>query len=147
MSSQSALPLVYKQPENSLQAKFSLPFAVAVALAERAAGLEQYTDLKVKDPRVADLMERTDLVAAKTTRNGPAVVRIILKDGTSYHGKTAKAQNNDALSRSKIEEKFRQCAANKLTPRMIRGVLSYLWSIEELKSVGDITRLLRAAWV
>jgi 2-methylcitrate dehydratase PrpD len=147
MSSQSALPLVYKQPENSLQAKFSLPFAVAVALAERAAGLEQYTDRKVKDPRVADLMERTDLVAAKTTRNGPAVVRIILKDGTSYHGKTAKAQNNDALSRSKIEEKFRQCAANKLTPRMIRGVLSYLWSIEELKSVGDITRLLRAAWV
>ena len=147
MSSQSALPLVYKQPENSLQAKFSLPFAVAVALAERAAGLEQYTDRKVKDPRVADLMERTDLVAAKTTRNGPAVVRIILKDGTSYHGKTTKAQNNDALSRSKIEEKFRQCAANKLTPRMIRSLLSYLWSLEELKSVGSITRLLRASWV
>ena len=29
MASRSALPLVYKQPENSLQAKFSLPFAVA----------------------------------------------------------------------------------------------------------------------
>ena len=71
----------------------------------------------MKDPRVADLMERTDLVAAKTTGNGPAVVRITLKDGTSYHGKTAKAQNSDALSRSKIEEKFRQCTANRLTPK------------------------------
>lgn len=147
MSSQSALPLVYKRPENSLQAKFSLPFAVAVALVDRAAGLEQYTDRKVKDPRVATLMEKTDLVAAKTTRNGPAMVRIILKGGTSYHGKTAKGQSSDALSRSKIEEKFRQCAANKLTPRMIRGLISYLWSLEELKSVGGITRLLRAAWV
>ena len=75
------------------------------------------------------------------------MVRIILKDGTSYHGKTAKAQNSDALSRSKVEEKFRQSAANKLTPRMITGLLSYLWSIEELKSVGGITRLLRASWV
>ena len=147
MSSRSALPLVYKRPENSLQAKFSLPFAVAVALADRAAGLDQYTDRKVKDPRVADLMERTDLVAAKTTRNGPAVVRIILKDGTSYHGKTAKAQSSDAVSRSKIEEKFRQCTANRLTPRMIRSLLSDLWSIEELKSVRGITRLLRADWV
>jgi 2-methylcitrate dehydratase PrpD len=147
MASRSALPLVYKRPENSLQAKFSLPFAVAVALADRAAGLEQYTDRKVKDPRVAALMEKTDLVAAKTTRNGPAMVRIILKGGTIFHGKTAKAQSSDALSRSKIEEKFRQCTANKLTPRMIRGLLSYLWSIEELKSVGGITRLLRAAWV
>jgi 2-methylcitrate dehydratase PrpD len=147
MSSQSALPLVYKQPENSLQAKFSLPFAVAVALADRAAGLEQYTERKVKDPRVAALMEKTDLVAAKTTRNGPAMVRIILKGGTIFHGKAAKAQSSDVLSRPKIEEKFRQCAAIKLTPRMIRGLLSYLWSIEELKSVGGITRLLRAAWV
>ena len=147
MSSRSALPLVYKRPENSLQAKFSLPFAIAVALADRAAGLEQYTNQKVKDPRVADLMERTDLVAAKTTRNGPAVVRMILKDGTSYHGKTAKARSSDAVSRSKIEEKFRQCAANKLTPRMIRSLLTGLWSIEELKSVRGITRLLRADWV
>ena len=147
MPSQSALPLVYKQPENSLQAKFSLPFAVAVALADRAAGLEQYTDRKVKDPRVADLMGRTDLIVSKYTKTGPAVVRIILKDGTSYHGKTAKAHSSDAVSRSKIEEKFRQCAANKLTPRMIEGLFSYLWSIEELKSVGGITRLLRAVRV
>jgi 2-methylcitrate dehydratase PrpD len=147
LPSQYALPLVYKRPENSLQAKFSLPFAVAVALADRAAALEQYTDRKVKDPRVADLMERTHLMLVKYARNGPAMVRIILKDGTSYHGKTAKAQNSDALSRSKVEEKFRQSAANKLTPRMITGLLSYLWSIEELKSVGGITRLLRASWV
>ncbi len=147
MSSQSALPLVYKRPANSLQAKFSLPFAVAVALVDRAAGLDQYTDRKVKDPSVAALMEKTDLVAAKTTRNEPAMVRIILKGGKIFHGKTAKAQSSDALSRFKIEEKFRQCAANKLTPRMIRGLLSYLWSLEELKSVGGITRLLRAAWV
>src|SRR5207344_1692179 len=79
MSSQSVLPLVYKRPENSLQAKFSLPFAVAVALVDRAAGLDQYTDRKVKDPRVTALMEKTDLVAAKTTKNRPAMVRIILK--------------------------------------------------------------------
>ena len=73
-----------------MQAKFSLPFAVAIALADRAAGLEQYTDRKVKDPRVADLMERTHLMLVKYARNGSAVVRITLKDGTSIMAKQPK---------------------------------------------------------
>jgi 2-methylcitrate dehydratase PrpD len=147
MPPQSVLPLVYKRPKNSLQAKFSLPFAVAVALADRAAGLAQYTDLKVKDPRVADLMQRTDLLVSKHNATRPAGIRIILKDGRSYCGKTVKKHSASAVSRSKIEKKFRHCAGNKLTPRMIRRLLDYLWSIEAQKSVSDLTRLLRTTRV
>jgi 2-methylcitrate dehydratase PrpD len=145
MPAQAALPLVYKRPKNSLQAKFSLPFAVAIALADRAAGLEQYTDLKVKDLRVVDLFQKTDLVVSKRNANGAASIRIILKNGVSYYGKATKTRDAGAVSRSKIEEKFHQCAGKKLTPRMIQQLLDHLWSLEAQTFVSDVTRLLRTA--
>jgi 2-methylcitrate dehydratase PrpD len=147
MPTQSALPLVYQRPKNGLQAKFSLPFAVAIALADRAAGLHQFTDHKVKDSRIAGLMKRTNLTVAKNNTSGPTAVRIIMKDGTTYYGTTAKMHSGSAVSRSEIEEKFRQCARNKLTPPAIRRLLRYLGSIEDLKSVIRITQLLRATCV
>ena len=71
----------------------------------------------------------------------------MLKDGTSYYDKTGKTHSGSAVSRSKIEEKFNQCAGNKLRPRMIQRLLDHLWSIEAQKSVNEVTRLLRTARV
>jgi 2-methylcitrate dehydratase PrpD len=145
LPARSALPLVYKRPKNSLQAKFSLPFAVAVALADRAAGLEQYTDLKVKDRRIAALMRRTDLVRSNRQAGESTKVRIGLKDKTSCHGTTSQTARPGVVSRSKVEEKLNQCARNKLSPRVIQRLLHHLWSIEAHKSVNDVIRLLRTA--
>jgi 2-methylcitrate dehydratase PrpD len=143
MSPESALPLVYNRPENGLQGKFSLPFTVAVAVRDRAAGIEQYTDQKVTDSRVADLMQRIDLIASKHSTSGRAAVDIVLKDGRNFHGTTAETHSNAAFSPSKIEEKFRQCAGDKLRPKIIQQLLGYLWAIEDLSSVSPIMRLLR----
>jgi 2-methylcitrate dehydratase PrpD len=145
MPARSTLPLVYQRPKNSLQAKFSLPFTVAIALADRAAGLEQYTDLKLKDRRIAALMERTDLVRSQGAAGKSTKVRILLKDKTSYHGTVTRSAGAGVISRSAVEEKFSQCAAHKLSPRGIQRLLRHLWSIEAQKSMSDVTRLLRTA--
>jgi 2-methylcitrate dehydratase PrpD len=145
MPARSTLPLVYKRPKNSLQAKFSLPFAVAIALADHAASLEQYTDLKVKDRRIAALMRRTDLVRSNREAGESTQVRIVLKDKTSYRGTATQTARAGVVSHSKIEEKFNQCARNKLSPRVIQRLLHHLWSIEARKSVSDVSRLLRTA--
>lgn len=145
MPARSALPLVYKRPKNSLQAKFSLPFAVAVAFADRAAGLEQYTDLKVKDRRIAALMQRTDLVRSKRGVGGSTKVRILLKDKTSYHGTATQTARAGVVSRSRVEEKLNQCARNKLSPRAIQRLLHHLLTIEAHKSLSGVIRLLRTA--
>jgi 2-methylcitrate dehydratase PrpD len=145
LPSRTSLPLVYDRPKNSLQAKFSLPFAVAVALAERAAGLAQYTDKKLKSPKIAELMRRTELIRAKNDINDTAAVRIILKDGASYSGKTAETCSGAAVTPVQIEEKFRQCARDTLTPRAIRLLLEHVRSIEKLKTLTGMTRLLRGS--
>ncbi len=52
-------PLTDKQhPANAYAAKFSVPYAIAVALVDGAAGLGQFTDERVRDPRVIALAER-----------------------------------------------------------------------------------------
>jgi 2-methylcitrate dehydratase PrpD len=52
-------PLAEKhRPANAYAAKFSVPYAVAIALVDGAAGLEQFTDERTRDPRVTALAKR-----------------------------------------------------------------------------------------
>lgn len=52
-------PLAGKQrPASAYGAKFSVPFAIAVALVDGSAGLRQFTDDRARDPRVTALAGR-----------------------------------------------------------------------------------------
>ena len=55
-------PLAEKRtPTTSYSAKFSGPFAVALGLIEQAAGLEQFTEAKVRDPDLLALAAKVAL--------------------------------------------------------------------------------------
>jgi 2-methylcitrate dehydratase PrpD len=52
-------PLAQKhRPANAYAAKFSVPFAIAVALVDGAAGLSQFTDARTRDERVLAMARR-----------------------------------------------------------------------------------------
>jgi len=44
--------LIYPMPKTALEAKFSIPFCMAIGVLERKAGIAQFKDRKVRDPRV-----------------------------------------------------------------------------------------------
>ena len=49
-------PLVEKQrPTTRYSAKFSVPYCIAAALVDTAAGIEQFSDVRIADPRILDL--------------------------------------------------------------------------------------------
>jgi 2-methylcitrate dehydratase PrpD len=52
------LPLIHPSPANGLQAKFSLHYAVAVTLLDRAPGFDSFTDAAVRRPAAAALMSK-----------------------------------------------------------------------------------------
>jgi 2-methylcitrate dehydratase PrpD len=52
------LPLIHPSPMNGLQAKFSLHYAVAVTLLDRAPGFDSFTDAAVRRPAAAALMSK-----------------------------------------------------------------------------------------
>ena len=146
----AALPLVYDNPKDALEAKFSLHFAVAVAIVEGAAGLKQFTDERLRDPIVQTLMKRIELVRRPRARNkrGGGIdteIEILLKSGAKCRGRAVIARGHPNLpaSRAEIEEKFRQCADGVLSTRAVTGFLNNFSALERALSITAWLRPLR----
>jgi 2-methylcitrate dehydratase PrpD len=79
-------PLHKKQnPPNAYAAKFSIPYAIAVAMVRGDAGLNDYQDAVVQDPRILDI---TNKIHYTVDPNNPypnqftGHIRVTLKDGS-----------------------------------------------------------------
>ena len=106
-------PIADKQhPASSYGAKFSVPFAIAVALVDGAAGLEQFTDAKVRDPDVIALAARIDYRVNpedEYPRNYTGHLHIRLKSGecAEFRQPHLRGGRREPLSDEEIERKFR----------------------------------------
>jgi 2-methylcitrate dehydratase PrpD len=142
----SARPLVYPRPIDGLQAKFSLPFAAAVAVIDREAGLRQFTTRRVRDPGLRLLMNRVEL-SRSSQRPAATKVEIALRGGQSYTGSAVVARGHPSLpaSRAEIEIKFRSCAAGVLSPGQIERFLEQFRAPEKANSVNRWLQVLRTA--
>jgi 2-methylcitrate dehydratase PrpD len=79
-------PLARKHaPPNGYAGKFSTPYCIAVAFVDGRAGLEQFTDTRVRDPRLIALASRIGYEidpANEYPRNYTGHLRVTLVDGT-----------------------------------------------------------------
>ncbi len=53
--------LIYDKPASGLEAKFSMPFCVAAAIADGRVGIETFDTARLDDPRVTSLMSRVTM--------------------------------------------------------------------------------------
>src|SRR5215831_1051174 len=65
------------EPSSGLQSKFSTRHSAAVALADGAAGVAQYSDAKARDPVVAALRAKVDAVADESLRRDEAYAEVV----------------------------------------------------------------------
>ncbi|MGH7798520.1 MAG: MmgE/PrpD family protein [Candidatus Binatia bacterium] len=152
LDAEAALPLVYKIPQDSLQAKFSLHFAVAAAMVDGAAGLRQFAAARLRDSRIQDLMRRIELVrrpaSTRTHKLGiDTEVEIALKRGPVHRSRAAIARGHPSrpASRGDIEEKFGQCAAGILPPGKTTKFLKNFSALERTPSIAAWLQPLRPA--
>ncbi len=144
--------LIYDCAETGLQGKFSMPYCVAVALLDRAVGLAQFTDERVRRPDVQALMPRVRMFVhpEQTTRDSWAKrfseVRITLKDGRRFERRVsvAKGQPQNPLTDAELEAKFRDCAARVLPGDRVGSLLATVHTLESVPDVGAVCRLLGA---
>ncbi len=150
LDEKAALPLVYDKPNDALEAKFSIHFAVAVAIAEGAAGLNQFSAEPVRNPQIRSLIKRIRLVrrpaAKQKSRRGiDTEIEITLKSGAKHRDRAAIARGHPSLPAScaEIEEKFRQCADGALPARAVSNFLNNFSALERAPSVAAWLRPLR----
>jgi 2-methylcitrate dehydratase PrpD len=106
-------PLAEKRaPSTSYSAKFSGPFAVALGLIEQAAGLEQFTEAKVRDRRLLELADKVRYEIDpkdEYPRNYTGFVQVTLRDGRVVEARQAHLRGGarEPLGREEILAKFR----------------------------------------
>lgn len=143
----SRTALLYDDPQDGLQGKFSLPYTVATSLVRGLPLIEHFEDGAVRDPVVRDVMRRLrvnedasrgDLSSTMTGRY--AVVTV-----TDDRGRTWSARVDDArgsatrpLTSDEVDEKFLGCVRPVFGDEGAVTLLGRLRTIGSLRSVAGV---------
>jgi 2-methylcitrate dehydratase PrpD len=141
--------LIYARPSTALEGKFSLQFQMAIGVLERRAGIAQFVDEKVREPRTRALMERVHVyvdpeIEALGYNEMRMKVDITLKDGRRLSGYADKAKGHPKkpMSRDDLREKFMDCAGLVMSSQQAESALEHLWAISQIDRVTDLTPML-----
>jgi 2-methylcitrate dehydratase PrpD len=138
--------LIHHRPVNSLQAKFSMEFCVAILLLERKAGLAEFTDEVVNRSDVQALIQKVDFevhpeAEAAGYEKMTTLIEIELGSGETVSGRAdfAKGSPVDPMSDQELGDKFCECASwGGLPQTRQKKALELIWRLDELADVGEI---------
>jgi 2-methylcitrate dehydratase PrpD len=137
--------LIYPMPKTALEAKFSIPFCMSIAVLERKAGIDQFVDSKVRRKKVVELMKRVrlyvdDELEALGFDQVRSRIRINLNSGRTIEGRYDVARGHPAkpMSWTELAEKFKECASLALPADNARQVVDLVARLEDLKSLHPL---------
>lgn len=145
-----AIVLRYALPQTALEAKFSMPFAIACALIMRRVGLTELDDAFVRRDDVQSLMKRVVMTPDEREALPPPPgifndrVVVTLRDGRRLDsGAILKARGTHdlPLEAEELWTKFESCAQAGGATVPARALFDALMSLDELASVRDIPGL------
>ena len=131
------------EPSNGLQSKFSVYHSAAVAYAEGAAGVAQYSDAKANDPLLTALRRKVKPVADDTLRNDEA--RATVAAGArrvEVHVAHASGTVSNPMSDAAIEAKFLANATPVIGAGHAQRVCDSVWSLEKTGDMRELIALL-----
>ncbi|MQB02349.1 MAG: hypothetical protein GEU78_19345 [Actinobacteria bacterium] len=118
-----------RAPRSVVDAQFSLPFAVAVALIHGRAGLDEYQPEVIASDAVREVMERVECVGdAELDRHYPGQWRawatVVTSGGTmESRVDVPKGDPGNALSQVEVRAKFDHLTAKTYTPQQQEAVV------------------------
>lgn len=135
-------------PGSAYEAKFSLPFCVSTALVYGHVGVEDFTEQRIKDPVLEELMshctvEIDPLIDAHYPQKWGAKLNVILRNGTVDHEQTdfPKGDPENKLTLDQLHTKFRRLSALLLPPSKIEAWLEQIMKVESFENIADMWRI------
>jgi 2-methylcitrate dehydratase PrpD len=143
--------LIYAMPQTALEAKFSFPFFLAIAILRRKVGIAEFTDEVVLSPEVQEMMARCHHVVdpeidARGFQHMETKITIRLKDGTVHEttNSAATGHPDKPMTREQLETKFFECAELAIDQAQAREAADMIWGLETLVNVSTLHALLAA---
>ncbi|MCC7348921.1 MAG: MmgE/PrpD family protein [Variibacter sp.] len=134
-----------RTPQNGLEAKFSIEFAMASALIARSVGLTQLTDGFVQRPDVQDAFAK---VACATVPNEPGTpfapadsVSVVLQSGRELtHAPVTHARGSweNPMTPAEFREKFMDCTQRALGGNRATSLYEALMALDDAPALRDL---------
>lgn len=129
-------------PHSSREAAVSAQHSAAVCFLFGEAGVAQYTDLCVNDPRVQALGLRVEVEEDASIAVEAAQVRVEMRDGSAHHAHIAHALGSLArpLSDGQVESKVRTLAQPYGKSIAVDALIDKVWHLESCNDVVEVIR-------
>jgi 2-methylcitrate dehydratase PrpD len=124
------------------ESQVSVQHAVAAALVFGQAGIDEFTDASVDDPRVLALRRKVEVVRDPSFSTIAAVVEITA-DGKVHHLSQSAARGSDVnpLSDQDLEQKLRTVAAGWDQAHDVQPLIDAIWSLDKSADVSGLAAL------
>jgi 2-methylcitrate dehydratase PrpD len=140
------------RPHQGLEGKFSLEYCVSRALWDGALTLRDFTDERVNQPEIQNLMGRVRceerypmaVMGADSSGLNPQSVTIRMKDSREYSRETPLVAGMPVSSMTdvQLEAKFRDCASPTLNSQKAVRALSILKNFKTLPDIRELMKVI-----
>lgn len=143
-------PLRYQSAKTELEAKFCVPFLLAVIALRRKAGVQEFADAFVSSAPVQQMMTRVSTsfdpgIEAMGFDRIRSVVEVDLMDGrTLTQAADERYRGSPAwpFTMAELHERFADCASPLLSKERIQRALGQIESVEKVEDIRALTRTL-----
>jgi len=140
-SSELALQAAGKtEPAFGLEGKFSIPYCVANALLRGETGMQAFTDDKVNDPKVKELMKKISVIHDPEMKALESIVEVETKDGAIYRAFSDILQQIPPfeVKRERVGSKFLDLCSPVIGRRKSASLKEKIEVLDTLQDMGDI---------
>jgi 2-methylcitrate dehydratase len=132
-------------PVSRETADHSLPYCVAVTLANGSLWVDDFLEERIRDPKIHALMQKIEVrVIDEFNRAWPEAypfrITVTTRPGQRHVREIfyAKGHPKNPMSDQEIAAKFRKLSGPVLDSAAIEHALSALWQLDSMKSVAEI---------
>jgi 2-methylcitrate dehydratase PrpD len=136
--------------DNIMNAMMSIRYVGAVTVFDGQCLPDQFTDEKIKDPRIQELFDRIDVVENPEFENMPelsrwhTVVHIKLKDGRTFEEEVShpKGTPENPMTMEETYAKFRYMTSKGVGKDEAEDILNIVGKLDRLKDISKLGELL-----
>lgn len=138
----------YNNPENPLQAKFSMQFCLSTVVFDGNVKLSHFTDSWVMKPEIREMMKKInmyvhpDLDSPDKLKREFSIVTVYLKNGEKYEKRIEKVNRKGSarnpLTWKELVEKYTDCVKGVLDSSRIKKSINLIHDLENVKDLREL---------
>lgn len=140
------------RPTSRETADHSLPYVVAVALADDEVTTRQFEPGRMTDPALSALLQRVTVqrnaeLSARYPQAVGNIVTLRLRDGRTLSERVdfPRGHAQNPLSDAEVEAKFQTLAGARLGAERSDALLRWLWRLDEARGWGELKSLMHVS--